>query len=132
MSKEPAWADGCSHIPENGILHSHHRGNLKSYTAVFQLVLQWCLSIHSWLVMSFQWRPNTKLMPVTAGQEDRNNGSVSVCQCDGLEYLQRSSVSHRRQQRGNLMPEDITGPPCHGRGGGHKPKDLVFQVMSWM
>jgi hypothetical protein len=43
-SEEPAWAGGCSetsvytgstrrHIPEDGILHSHLRENLKSYRA---------------------------------------------------------------------------------------------------
>jgi hypothetical protein len=42
VSEEPAWAVGCSHqsvhtrstghhIPEDGILHSHRRENLKSY-----------------------------------------------------------------------------------------------------
>jgi hypothetical protein len=30
-SKEPAWSRGCSHIPEDGILQSHSRENLKSY-----------------------------------------------------------------------------------------------------
>jgi hypothetical protein len=25
------WAGGCSHIPEEGNLHSHRRENLKSY-----------------------------------------------------------------------------------------------------
>jgi hypothetical protein len=35
-SEEPAWAGGRStrrHIPEDGILHSHRRENLKSYKA---------------------------------------------------------------------------------------------------
>jgi hypothetical protein len=34
-SEEPAWACGCRstrrHIPEDGILNSHRRENLKSY-----------------------------------------------------------------------------------------------------
>jgi hypothetical protein len=30
-SEEAAWAGGCSHIPEDGILHRHRRENLKSY-----------------------------------------------------------------------------------------------------
>jgi hypothetical protein len=29
--EEPAWAGGCRHIPQDGILHSHRRENLKSY-----------------------------------------------------------------------------------------------------
>jgi hypothetical protein len=45
-SEEPAWAGGCRqsvhtrstrrHIPEDGILHSHRRKNLKSYKALKQ------------------------------------------------------------------------------------------------
>jgi hypothetical protein len=33
-SEESAWAGGCSHIPEDGILHSHRRENLRSYEQV--------------------------------------------------------------------------------------------------
>jgi hypothetical protein len=34
--------------------------------------------------------------------------------CEGrLEYLHHSPVSHRRQQKGNLVPGGITWPPCH-------------------
>jgi hypothetical protein len=29
-----------------------------------------------------------------------------------FEYLHCSSVSHRRQQKGNPVPGGITGPPC--------------------
>jgi hypothetical protein len=39
-SEEPAWAGGCSHIPEDGILHSHHYENLKSYTADILFLVQ--------------------------------------------------------------------------------------------
>jgi hypothetical protein len=30
-SEELVWAGGCRHIPQDGILHSHRRENLKSY-----------------------------------------------------------------------------------------------------
>jgi hypothetical protein len=37
-SEEPAWAGGCRstrrHIPGDGILHSHRRQNLRSYTGI--------------------------------------------------------------------------------------------------
>jgi hypothetical protein len=39
-SEEPAWTSGCSQIPEDGILHSHRRENLKSY------ILLECCSHH--------------------------------------------------------------------------------------
>jgi hypothetical protein len=35
--EEPAWAGDCSHIPEDGILYSHHCENLKSYISLYCL-----------------------------------------------------------------------------------------------
>jgi hypothetical protein len=34
VSEEPAWVGGWSHIPEDGILYSHLRENLKSYMII--------------------------------------------------------------------------------------------------
>jgi hypothetical protein len=48
----------------------------------------------------------------------------------GLEYLHRSTDSHRRRPKGNPVPGDVlvTVPPSHWRGEGHKYRKLVLQV----
>jgi hypothetical protein len=45
------------------------------------------------------------------------------------EHLHHSLASCRRRQKWNPVPRGITGPPP---SGGHKYRDLVLQVGSWM
>jgi hypothetical protein len=47
-SEEPAWTGGCRstrrHIPEDSILHSHRRENLKSYICNLYTVVKYFVS----------------------------------------------------------------------------------------
>jgi hypothetical protein len=42
-----------------------------------------------------------------------------------LEYFHRNPTSHRRLQKGILVPGGTTGPPVTG---GHKYRDIGFKV----
>jgi hypothetical protein len=53
----------------------------------------------------------------------------SVPYAGRLEYLHCSPANHRRQQKGNLVSGNITGPSRHWV---HKYRDLVLQVGCWM
>jgi hypothetical protein len=48
----------------------------------------------------------------------------------GLEYHRRGPASRRRRRKGNPVPGDVTGPPCHWRtsrlGGWHRADDLAL------